>query len=284
MSDGYVILAFSPAQQKAASACAYSIKIHNPSAGVSMIIDSLNSVVDEYEEPFDNIIELPYAGVGHIRANDWQLHYVTPYDNTIAIDCHSLVKESHDAMWDYLNNNYEMCYSVRSMDFKTCVNAIVPEWYSIYNIGKISSDLFYFKKESDTATQFFSLAKIYMQDWKMALEEFIELQYVPVEYQTNLIHAFILSHMDIHTEITPYHDNILEIIDMGIVNDDLKRRNRIENNWSDYINVWTSEGAKLKIQNFAINHTIVYKDSTFITDEIYDEHRKHYRNQANLVD
>ena len=56
----------------------------------------------------------------------------------------------------------------------------------------------------------------------------------------------------------------------------LKESDRIENNWSDYINVWTSADAKLKIQNYAINNTIVYKDTTFITDEIYDEHRKHY--------
>ena len=104
------------------------------------------------------------------------------------------------------------------------------------------------------------------------------------DYETNLIHAFIVSHLDIYTEVVPYHDNILEIVDMSMVNVYLKSRGRIEDNWSDYINVWTSAGAKLKIQNFAINNTIVYKNNTFITDEIYDEHRRHYRNQADLVD
>ncbi len=86
MSNGYVILAFTSQEQKAASACAYSIKIQNPNAHVSMIIDSLDNANDAYEEPFDNIIELPFDVVSDIRANDWQLKYVSPYDNTIAID------------------------------------------------------------------------------------------------------------------------------------------------------------------------------------------------------
>ena len=99
MSNGYVILAFTAQEQKAASACAYSIKIQNPNAHVSMIIDSLDNANDAYEEPFDNIIELPFDVVSDIRANDWQLKYVSPYDNTIAIDCYSLVKEKHDNLW-----------------------------------------------------------------------------------------------------------------------------------------------------------------------------------------
>jgi len=283
MSNGYVILAFDAQEQKAASACAYSIKIQNPNAHVSMIIDSLDNALDAYEDPFDNIIELPFDTVSDLRANDWQLNHVTPYDNTIAIDCYSLVKEKHDELWDYLSN-YEMCYSIRSMDFKTNVYDDIPEWFDMYNIKKISSDLFYFQKDSDIAKQFFLLSELYMQSWTSALREFIEFQYVPTYYDSNLMHSFIISHLDIHKEVTPYHASILEIIDMNIITKYLKENDKIENNWSDYINVWTSAGAKLKIQNYAINHTISYKDTTFITDEIYDEHRKHYNTQNTLVD
>jgi len=283
MSNGYVILAFNAQEQKAASACAYSIKIQNPDAHVSMIIDSLNSLIDAYEEPFDNIIELPYDAVEDLRVNDWQLNKVTPYDNTIAIDCYSLVKEKHDALWDYLSN-YEMCYSIQSMDFKTNIYDLVPAWYDEYNLKKISSDLFYFKKDSEIAKQFFLLSELYMKEWTNTLREFIQFQYIPNDYESNLMHAFIISHLDIHKDVTPCHANILEIIDMNPLTEYLKDNDRIENNWSDYINVWTSAEAKLKIQNYAINHTISYKDETFITDEIYDEHRKQYETQANLVD
>jgi hypothetical protein len=283
MSNGYVILAFNAQEQKAASACAYSIKIQNPHASVSMVINSLNNLLDKYEEPFDNIIELPFDTVEDIRANDWQLNYVTPYDNTIAIDCYSLVKEKHDELWEYLSN-YEMCYSIRTMNFRTVMYDVVPDGYDTHNIKNLSSDLFYFKKDSEITKQFFLLSKIYMQQWTVALKEFIELQYIPIEYDSNLMHAFIISHLDIYQEVTPHHDTILEIIDMNSITKYLKDNDRIEKNWSDYINVWTSTDTKLKIQNYAINNTIVYKDKTFITDEIYDEHRKQYTIQTNLVD
>ncbi len=283
MSNGYVILAFNAQEQKAASACAYSIKIQNPHASVSMVINSLNNLLDKYEEPFDNIIELPFDAVEDIRANDWQLNYVTPYDDTIAIDCYSLVKEKHDELWEYLSN-YEMCYSIRTMNFRTVMYDAVPDWYDTYNIKNLSSDLFYFKKDSEITKQFFLLSEIYMQQWTDALKEFIEFQYIPTEYDSNLMHAFIISHLDIYHEVTPHHDTILEIIDMNSITKYLKDNDRIEKNWSDYINVWTSTDTKLKIQNYAINNTIVYKDKTFITDEIYDEHRKQYRIQTNLVD
>jgi hypothetical protein len=282
MSNGYVILAFNAQEQKAASACAYSIKIQNPHASVSMVINSLNNLLDKYEEPFDNIIELPFDTVEDIRANDWQLNYVTPYDNTIAIDCYSLVKEKHDELWEYLSN-YEMCYSIRTMNFRTVMYDVVPDGYDTHNIKNLSSDLFYFKKDSEITKQFFLLSKIYMQQWTVALKEFIELQYIPIEYDSNLMHAFIISHLDIYQEVTPHHDTILEIIDMNSITKYLKDNDRIEKNWSDYINVWTSTDTKLKIQNYAINNTIVYKDKTFITDEIYDEHRKQYTIQTNLV-
>jgi hypothetical protein len=283
MSNGYVILAFNAQEQKAAAACAYSIKIQNPNASVSLIIDSLDNALDAYEEPFDNIIELPFETVSDLRVNDWQLNIATPYDNTIAIDCYSLVKERHDELWNYLSN-YEMCYSIKSMDFNTKADEDVPEWFDMYNIKKISSDLFYFQKDSEIANQFFLLSGLYMNNWTEVLREFIEFQYIPKEYNSNLMHSFIISHLNIHKEVTPYHANILEIIDMNIITKYLKETDKIENNWSDYINVWTSAEAKLKIQNYAINHTISYKDKTFITDEIYDEHRKQYRIQTNLVD
>jgi hypothetical protein len=283
MSNGYVILAFTAQEQKAASACAYSIKIQNPNAHVSMIIDSLDNANDAYEEPFDNIIELPFDVVSDIRANDWQLKYVSPYDNTIAIDCYSLVKEKHDNLWAYLYN-YEMCFSIKTMDFKTNISDDVPEWYESYNIKKVSSDLFYWKKDTDKSDQFFSLSKLYMTAWIDVLREFIQFQYIPTEYDSHLMHSFIISHLGLYNDVTPQHANILEIIDMKLMTKYLKESDRIENNWSDYINVWISADAKLKIQNYAINNTIFYKDTTFITDEIYDEHRKHYNTQNTLVD
>lgn len=279
MSRGYVILANTSAEQKAASACAYSIRINNPNASVTMAINHINNIIKDYEEPFEYIVELPYITNDDLRANDWQLYELTPYDETIVVDCYSLVKEDHSALWDYLES-YDMCYGITTKNFR---NEVISRG-EVNDINFVNAEMYYFKKDSELAQEVFTVARLYMSHWKEILNEFIDPQHVPIKYDPVLIHSVIINHLDMYKEVTPYHSNILEIIDMESMNHYLYHNNRIKNNWSEYLNVWSSDNVKLKIQNFAINSTIAYKNNNFVTDEIYDEHRNYFREKTNLVD
>ena len=283
MNNGYLILARTAEEQKAASTCAYSIRINNPESSVTMIIDDINNVITEYEEPFEYIIELPNKVNDDLRANDWQLLEITPYDHNVVLDCYSLVKEDHTELWNYLYH-YDMCYSVSTKDFKGQRTTKQLEWHSDHNITLVIGECYYFKKDSELALEFFNFAELYMTEYESVMGKYIEARHIPRYYDSDLIHSLITSHIDSISEVTPYHENILEIIDMDVVTNDLINRNRVETNWTDYLNVWISESTKIKIQNFAINSTIAYKDVTFVTDEIYDEHRNYFRKQITVVD
>lgn len=283
MSKGYLILARTSEEQKAAAACAYSIRIHNPKASVTLVVDDINNIITDYEEPFEYIIELPYPVNDDLRANEWQLHDVTQYDQNIVIDCYSLVCESHDALWDYLSH-YDMCYGTSVMNFKGEAVSKQLEWHNEHDITYVNSDCFYFKKNSTLTSEFFAFAKLYMTRFVDVMSTYIESQYIPTYYDSNLIHSLIIAHIDIINDVTPYHDDILKIIDMDVVTNELLTNDRIECNWSDYLNVWIGDHARIKIQNFAINHTIAYKNVTFVTDEIYNEYRNYFRNKTSMVD
>ena len=47
--------------------------------------------------------------------------------------------------------------------------------------------------------------------------------------------------------------------------------------WTDRLNVWNSEGAKVKIQNFAIATNLYYGEQEFITEDIFNGHRDTYK-------
>ncbi len=287
MSNGYVILANTNIEHREAAACAYSIRIHNPDASISMIVPNVNDVAEQYEEPFENIVELPFdKNIQTRRANDWQIYWASPYENTIAVDCKTIVKEDHTSLWDYLIDHYDLCFPTNVRNYKTERIVNDKRYKDIvehYSMTMVYSDLFFFRKEKDVVLNYFKLLDPYAREWRTLLNKIFEPHHIPDYYDANIITSIACNHLDILNDVTPAHDTILEYIDMStaqetIFNKDVKV-------YTDYINVWNSTNAKLKIQNFAVNTCIAYKESQFLTEEIYNGQRDYFRlnNKQNLV-
>jgi hypothetical protein len=47
--------------------------------------------------------------------------------------------------------------------------------------------------------------------------------------------------------------------------------------WLNYLNVWSTVGANIKIQNHIVSGILSYNDPEFLTDEIYEHHVEEYR-------
>ena len=52
------------------------------------------------------------------------------------------------------------------------------------------------------------------------------------------------------------------------------------NKWTDRLNVWNSENAKVKIQNYAVATNLYYGEQEFLTEDIFNGHRDTYRATA----
>lgn len=277
MSNGYIILANSNFEHRQAAACAYSIKIHNPTADVSLLTNNLD-VNKIYEEPFDNIIELPYDKDNEIRrVNDWQLYWATPYKNTIAVDCKTIVKESHENTWDYLVEHYDICFPKKVVNYKG-ENEYHDDRYGFlknYNVSTVYSNMFFFRKDTDLALNHFKLMDPYSRDWRIVFNKFLEKHHTPDHYDPNLMHSIVINHLDSYFDSIPLHDNILHFVDMHFA--DKTIFNKDVEKYTEYLNLWTSDNGKLKIQNFAVNNSVSYKLPEFLTDEIYNGQRDHYR-------
>ena len=50
--------------------------------------------------------------------------------------------------------------------------------------------------------------------------------------------------------------------------------------WTDRLNIWNSDNAKVKIQNYAVATNLYYGEQEFLTEEIFNGHRDTYKARA----
>jgi hypothetical protein len=275
MNKGYVILAGNEAEFRQAAACAYSIVTKNRDASVSVIVPDLRKIADHWLEPFENAIELPFGSSEISRANDWQLYWASPYEYTIAVDCHSLVRENHGQLWDYLTEHYDICFpaKVTNFDGQRLRYTKTLDYRSEYNLKILNSHMFYFKKDTEQALAYFKMADPYMRNWQAAQAKHFAPQHVTLEYQPDIMHSLISECMG--QDNTAYHENVFTYTDMRIAHRDgiIGRWEK----WTDRLNVWASRDGKIKVQNFAVNNTLYYAEDDFLTEEIFNGQRDYYR-------
>lgn len=275
MDNGYVISAISDVEKRQATALAYSLKSTMPNASVTLVTDNLKQIDRNYFEPFDEITEFPFKIKGITRQNDWQLYWASPYANTIALDCKSLLKEDQSQLWEYLIDGYDIAFPDQVLHYNG--NKIFLNNRKIYKeeyfTNNLCTSMFYWKKDTELSLKYFKMADVIMQWWEDSLRKFYAEHHVPVYYDSDITHSLIASL--IGEDLTVNDRELFTYIDMQntLANGYLGRWDK----WTDRLSVWASNNGKIKIQNFAINRLLSYTDDNFLTQEIYDEQRNYFR-------
>lgn len=271
--NGYVIIAVNPIEYRQAQCCAFSIKSKMKNASVTMVVNDATKVAEKYKEGFDSIVKLPFKEYTDNRQADWQLYWASPYENTIAIDCKSIVKEDHTNTWEYLIDHYDIVFPTNTNDFRN--NKLYPKYQrnirEEYKLDIIYSNMFFFKKTSESLAHF-KMADVYFQYWRDVCNKYFNAHHVPDKFEPDVMHTLVANHVG--NDVTSYH-SMLSYIDMqhSVTAGDFGKIT----NWTDIINVWSSEAGKIKIQNYAMNSTLYYHENEFLTEEIFNEQQSYYR-------
>lgn len=277
MSDerGYLIFAVTELELRHAELLAYSIKIKMPSADITLAVPNINTVDKKYLQAFDQITQLPFASAPTAEQTVWQAYWCTPYEYTMVVDAKSIIKTDQTTTWDYLCDHHTVCFAQQVLDYKN--NPIHSKYQNIlkeeYQLKPVYARQFFFHNSSDDALAYFKLADVYFQNWQQVCNTFLAKQHIPDEFDANLMHTFVANHC--RADVFALHSNILDYVDM-----DVSLVNRLLGNherWTDKLNIWASENAKLKIQNFAVNNMLYYKEENFLTKELVDDQRNFYR-------
>lgn len=277
MNNGYLIPAISEAERRQAVALAYSIRIHNPEAQVSLVVGELGDIEQWEEEPFDTIIEYPFAYKVNPRSNDWQLWWVTPYENTIVMDSAMIVSCDMQTIWDYCIYTHDIVFPGTIKDFRGDAWGHDERytWLEKYNIQPMYTAWFFFKKTEDTM-DYFKLGDPYMQNYIEVFNLRFEPQHVPKDYENNIMHG-VIANDSARTDIV---DNNLQYTDMDLVSKMFEER---VPRWTDYLNVWVRGNGTVKIQNFANTGILYYKEPDFLTEDIFNGQRNTYRVQTKVL-
>jgi len=275
---GYIILAMQDFEYEQATALAYSIKLHNKDASVTLVTNYIDRIPKHFEEVFNYLIELPYGSNDITRVNDWQLYWSTPYKNNIVINCASLVKENHNSIWEYLEDHYDIyffneCNDFRGMPLKNKTFELLKEEY---NLKPVYSHMFYFKHDTDISLSFFKLADVFMQNWRDVFAHYFSKAHMFDTYDNDVMYSLL--NTIILFEQPSLHNNIINTINMPatLQSGDIGKWSK----WTDRLNTWNSEHAKVKIQNYAVATNLYYGEQEFLTEEIFNGHRDTYKARA----
>lgn len=259
-------------QMDNAIALSISIKIHNPEANVSIMVNNKDLVSENDCKYFDQVVETPFGVNQDLRSNDWQLYWATPYDQTIYIDPHCLVAKDLSGLFEYFSNSYSLGLITQDYTFNGKPYKTTDGFYQVTDVTPVCPWIFYFDK-GDEALQFFKLCDPLMQNWRAAQDNFVkDKQHIRKYYDPQLMLSLVAYSM-VDPENYYVNNTPVRVTNMQWIND------IIDANWIEKINYWVNPNNKIKIQNFFVQDMLYYQDREFLTVEIYEQIKQQYREQ-----
>ena len=270
MDRAVITSAINAKQLNAARLLAYSIKIRHPNLQVNLMTN------EKFENDiFDNVFELPFGQLFTVRENDYQLYWASPVESNLFIDCFSVVKRELESIFEYCEDHHDICISNFRVDYKGLPFIDKTKFYfNEYDLSKVNSAIFYWKKDADEALRYFKMADPIMQDWRNSYPGFINKKHMPNEYDSDLAHACVLSALGNREDILPIFPEVLKTVDMKMP---VQYFNKAEDGWLNYLNTWVTSDSKLKIQNYAMKDIVNYHEADFVTQDMLDKHGNYYR-------
>jgi hypothetical protein len=249
-------------------------KISNLSIGITP-----STVVDpKYAWAFDKIIEIPWGDDAENYdwklQNEWKSIFITPYDETIKLDCDMLFFSDILSWWKHLElqtNDLVFTNSILNWSGQKVIDDYYRKVFTKNNLPNIYSGMFYFRK-SPNVYQFFSLAKIIFWNWEKFFEEFFEPIYRPMYPSTDVVFALTMKILDLDmNSYTPidYPTFVhMKTMIQGWTNENLSE------DWQKHMKTFFTDDAVCKIGNHRQLFPLHYHVKNFLSDDIIKTYEK----------
>jgi len=255
-------------------ALALSIKLCDPKAEVCLVVDKEKSddVPTKYHHAFDYITELPFGNTGYEDgfhgSNFWQLQYASPFEETIYLDNDILVNRVNlDTLWDTFSN-YDVAVSSVAQTYRNFPmhKHNIFEIENTYELPELYNSVFYFKRDSALAIEWFKMADPVFQNWREVYKVLFKDK-KPDSFNKNVLCNAVHHFLDVEKEVTCDIDNLfdLDLRSQGLWHVDIPEQ------WTEMLNSWYTTEGRLIIENSAIESGIIhYRDRKFLNKEVLD--------------
>lgn len=225
----------------------------------------------DYKWAFDEIIEIPWGDAALDSdwklENEWKAYHMTPYRETIKLDCDMLFLENIDTWWDTLAQQ-DVWMATTALTYRGDV--VTSDYYrktfTANNLPNVYTAFMYFR-HSDTAYQVFEMAELIYQNWSLFTYEYMD-EPRPTEVSTDVVFALAIKLLDLEQECTrPGTFPNFVHMKTQLQGWDI---NRVTEQWTDHIGTYFTDDLELKIGRFRQLAPLHYHIKSFITDEMIE--------------
>jgi hypothetical protein len=232
---------------------------------ISVIINEDSKISDKQKSLFDEVIYVNVPKEEWKVQNKWKYFDLTPYDETIVLDCDMLFFNDINEWWNILSN-FDINFTTRVRNYR---NEIIQSDYyrktfTKNNLPTLYTALFYFKK-SKKIEDFFHFLRIIFENWT---EFYSKLLKDPPNFFSGDV-AYSLAAKAFFNRNWYNISNFLTFVHM---------RGRLQD--EDIFGAWTKElpvfftkykeKIELKINNFNQFCPFHYIEKNFVNEEIIE--------------
>lgn len=239
-------------------------------------------VPTEYRWAFDEIVEIPWEDAASQSSwkleNEWKVYHMTPYEETIKLDCDMLFPTSVDAWWDFLSQK-DFWASTTALTYRGHVvtSDFYRKTFTTNDLPNVYTAFMYFRY-SDLAKEVFELAELIYQNWEHFTFTFLE-EPRPKEVSTDVVFALAIKLLDRVQECTDDTRTFPNFVHMKTMLQDWAGPREIPEDWSKSISVFMTEDLEIKIGRYIQDAPVHYHLKHFLTDEMIDLYEQTIRNK-----
>lgn len=271
MSKGFFTLAQGSEYIRNAYALALSLKYSQYEVTELTIgVDSIDSVPEQYKWAFDNIIEIPWGdhSAGDIwkRKNEWKAIYMSPYDETIKLDADMLFTNDISEWWEILQQS-EIVFTTEVKTYRglPAIDNVYRKTFIDNSLPNIYTAFFYFKK-TDVVFELFKLVELITNNWQLYYENFLEANSRPTFMSADVVFALACKLLEIDRLNNNHHFDIPTFVHMK---SQIQGWDNVTNeNWPEYVPTYFTPDCDFKVGNYLQILPFHYHQKHFLTDEI----------------
>ena len=246
---------------------AMNIKSVMPGFAYAVVVDSntAEQITDNHRRAFDHIIELiedyNTEGSGWLLANECQAYDLTPFDETIKLESDLLFTRSIAHWLDAFRiKDIVLSYGCRDYTGQLSSNRDNRRLFDDNDLPDTYNGLMYFRR-SETAQQFFAIAKTINQNWSAVRDQI--LKNCREDYpSTDVLYAVAAQVLGRELCTLPSVD----FINFTHMKPNIQNWHNVEH-WTEMI-MNEHAGDMIRINNLNQYHPVHYYDKHYASDEL----------------
>lgn len=176
MNRGFLTIAQNGSHDylKMAYVLAMSLKVSQSKYDkLSVIVNEGQEIPEKYLKVFDQIIYTDKVEADWKIDNKWNYYWLSPYDETIVLDCDMLLFNDIELWWESFVYDIEFTTDVVNFKGDVATSDYYRKTFTKNKLPNLYTGLFFFRKTEDVES-FFRFVKVVFENWETFYKKFLK--------------------------------------------------------------------------------------------------------------